>query len=532
MRKTTFILIFLGFCCFFIGCNTLGKESTHKDSEVTIGSIVQIDSPVSIQVEGVGLVGGLNGKGSSECPPEIRQYLKEYILSEIPRSEGFNADSFIDSLNTAVVVIEGILPIEDSSKSYFDLKVTAYRGTQTISLENGSLYKSELKLLGRFGIKTDILADAEGPVFIDQISQSAVDKRTGYILGGGKIKARYVIGLILNKADFELTNVIRNRINMRFGRNSAIAVRAGLIAVTQPDKYKEQRGKFIKLLKAIYVYDMPENDQERIDTHIKQIYQFPENDEGELALEAMGNQCLGQLSMLLNSPDEIVRLRAARCMLNLRSDAGMKVLNDIAMNRVSPYRIEALQAVTEAGRSQDASSLALKLLKDDNFNIRLAAFEQLSKLRDIAVSVKQVGAGFSLEKIEQTDKKDIYVARSGQPKVVLFGSPISCNKGFVIQSANGEVKIDAPSDKDYVMVIRKYPNRPDLIGQIKCTYELGNIIQALCEKPPERNQEYTGGLGVTYSDLAALLKQMCDKGAVNAEFHSGLLPKIDLNVKK
>ena len=54
---------------------TESRNSAQMDSEVTIGSIVQIDSPESILVEGVGLVGGLNGKGSSECPPEIRQYL-------------------------------------------------------------------------------------------------------------------------------------------------------------------------------------------------------------------------------------------------------------------------------------------------------------------------------------------------------------------------------------------------------------------------------------------------------------------------
>ncbi len=532
MRKIIFIIIFLYFCNFITGCNVPDNGIVKLDPDATIGSVVQIISPNSVEVEGVGLVFGLNGKGSAECPTEIRRYLTQYIRSKVSEDSSVDADSLIDSLNTAVVVISGILPVDDSSKSYFDLQVAALRGTQTISLENGWLYLSELKQVGSFGISTDILADAEGPVYIDQISSQADDKRTGYILAGGKIIIKYIIGLIIVKPDFELTNNIRNRLNLRFGRDTAKAAKAGVIEVTLPDKYKGQRGKFIKLLKEMYVYDVPQNDVERIDKHIQQIYQHPQSDEGELALEAIGNQCLVQLSVLLRSPDEHVRLRAARCMLNLRSDAGMKVLNEIAMNRLSPYRIEALQAVTESGRSEDASSLSLAMLKDDDFNIRLAAYEQLRKLNDIAVLGRPIASSFYLEKLSQADRQEIYVSRSGQPRVVLFGAPLYCKKGFTIHSANDEVTIDAPSDKDFVLVTRKYPTKAGLTGQIKCTYELGNIIQSLSELPPERDQEQTGGLGVSYSDLIALLKQMCDKSVIDAQFHAGPLPKIDLNVKK
>jgi hypothetical protein len=528
MRKVIFIIMSCCFC-FFTGCKTTSSSQVRTNPDVTIGSLVQIISPKSVQVEGVGLVGGLNGKGSSECPVEIRKYLTQYILAQ---GEKIDADALIDSLNTAVVVIEGVMPIDDSSKPYFDLKVSAIRGTQTVSLENGSLYRSELKIRGSFGINTAILADAKGPVFIDRLSDTPVDKRTGYILGGGRVIEKYVIGLVLGKDDFKLTNIIRNRLNSRYGNEVARAVKAGMIEVTLPLKYKLERGKFIELVKATYVYDLPQNDQERIKKHISQLVEQPDSNEGEFSLEALGNQSLSQLSAVLKSTDEHVRLRAARCMLNLRSDEGMGVLKEIALNRLSPYRIEALKAVTGAGRSKDASSLCLELLKDDDFNIRLAVYKELRKLNDPAILGRPVASIFYLEKITQTDKRDIYVSRSGQPVVVLFGAPVFYNKGFLIQSAGGGVTIDAPSDKDYVTVFRKFPNKPDLTGQIRCSYELGNIIQALCEDLPEKGQGTRGGLGVTYSDLIPLLKQMCDKGAVSAEFHAGPLPKIDLNVKK
>ncbi len=533
MRKILFTLIFLCFLCTFTGCKTTGDKPAQKlNPDSTIGSIATIDSPKSIPVEGVGLVGGLNGKGSSECPPVIRTYLEQYALTEVTRENKLSINNLIDSLDTAVVVIDGNIPVEDSGKSYFDVKVTAYPGTQTVSLENGWLYRSELKKIKTFGINTQTLADVIGPVFIDKISDSPIDKRTGYILGSGKIITKYAIGIVLNKPNFELTNNIRNRLNFRFGRNTAQAVKEGMILLSVPSKYQAQRGKFIELLKAMYVYDVPENETKRIEKHIQQIIEHPQSDEGEYALEAMGNQCIPQLSILLGAPDELVRFRAARCMLNLRSDEGMSVLIETALNKLSPYRVEALKAITESGRASDASSLALEFMKDKNFDIRLAAFEQLHKLNDKAITAKSIASVFYIERIEQTVGKDIYVTRSGQPKVVLFGSTINFNKGFLVTSANGEIAIEAPENQDYVIVTRKFPNRPDLTGQIKCSYEVGDIIQALCDALPERGQMNRGGLGVSYSDLTALLKQMCDKGAVNAQFHAGPMPNIDLNVKK
>lgn len=536
MRKIIITSIFLCLCCVFSGCSASksneAQNNAQMNSDATVGSLVQIVSPESVPVEGVGLVAGLDGKGSAECPTDIRKYLSQYILSELPSDSDFDADAFINSLNTAVVVIDGDLPVQDSSRPYFDLRVAALRGTQTVSLENGWLYRSELKVKGSFGINTEILADAEGPVFIDKTDTTMPDKKIGYILGGGKIAIKYVIGLVLNKPDFAMTNAIRNRLNMRYGENTARAVKSGVIEVALPDKYKEQRAKFVKLLKATYVYDVPQNDQERIHKHIMQLTENPQSDEGEIALEALGNQSLRQLYTILNSPDEHIRLRAARCMLTLRSDAGMDVLREIAMNRQSPYRIEALEAITRSGRSQDASALSLALLKDEDFNIRLAAYEQLRKLNDISIIGKPIAKSFYIENVTQTDKKDIYVSRSGEPKVVLFGAPLYCKRGSLIELDGQDVMIDALTDPNYVTVTRKYSNRPNLTGQIKCSYRLDSIIQALCEQPPERGQESRMGLGVSYCDLIALLEQMCDKGAVEAQFHAGPLPNFDLNIKK
>ena len=115
---------------------------------------------------------------------------------------------------------------------------------------------------------------------------------------------------------------------------------------------------------------------------------------------------------------------------------------------------------------------------------------------------------------------------------MLFGAPIYCDSSVYVQSENGDIVINAPSGQEYVNIIRKHPKRPSVVAQLKSSFEVGDIIRTLCDEPIEEGEKGRGGLGVSYADAAALLKQMCDKGAVKAEFHAGNMPKIGLNIKK
>ena len=81
-------------------------------------------------------------------------------------------------------------------------------------------------------------------------------------------------------------------------------------------------------------------------------------------------------------------------------------------------------------------------------------------------------------------------------------------------------------------IIRKHPKRADAIAQLRSSFEVGDIVRALCDEPRKKGEEGRGGLGVPYSDAIVLVKQMCDKGAVQAEFHAGPMPNFGLNIKK
>jgi hypothetical protein len=411
--------------------------------------------------------------------------------------------------------------------------VAALPNTQTTSLEGGWLYGAELKTGRRFGMTLKPLAAAEGPVFIDRIDASKIDETSGYILAGGMVLDEYKISLALRQPDYRIASLVRDKLNERFGEGIAKAVSPSAVDLKVPPEYKNQKQRFISIIKATYLSETPEVTKERTNTFVRRLAVSEDKQGSEIALEAIGKESLAKLSALLNLSNEQVRLRAARCMLNLGSDAGLGTLRQITEDKNSPYRIEALEAITTAASRNDAAAISRKLLRDDDFDIRLAAYEQLRKLDDITVAQRLVGRNFYLEQITQTEHKSIFVSRSGQPRVVLFGAPLRCRKNIFLQSDDGSIIINAPAGQEYVSLIRKHPTRPYIPPiQLKSSFELGDIIRTLCEEPLKTHDEGQVGLGVSYAEVITLLKQMSDKGAVRAEFRAGPLPEINPIIKK
>jgi len=491
----------------------------------TIGSLVKISWPESVRLEGYGLVGNLRGTGSAECPPDIRTYLGQHIQTLFPGRK-IDVAKMISGSDTAVVLVEGIMPAIASTNENFDVRVTALDGTQTTSLEGGWLLGTELKHAGTFGITTRIVANAKGTVYLDKFGVSEVNERIGYVLVGGNVLSEYKVILELKEPDFKTTNNIRNRLNELFGDEIAKVILPGRLEVKVPAKYKEQKQRFISIIDMTYLAYNMEIVSERIKIFVEKLATLQDADASEIALEAVGNHSLSGLGILLKSTNEEVRFRAARCMLNLGSDAGLATLRQIAVDGNSSYRIMALESITAGARRNDAVRISQRLLRDNDFSMRLAAYEQLRKLEDVSVSQELVGSNFYLEQIAQTQQKMIYVTRSGQPRVVLFGAPIECSEGIFVRSNDGNITINAPSGQDHVSIIRKHPRRPGVVVQLKSSFELSDVIRTLCAKPPEKGKPGKGGLDVPYADVIALLKLMCDKGAVKAEFWAGALPKI------
>jgi hypothetical protein len=63
---------------------------------------------------------------------------------------------------------------------------------------------------------------------------------------------------------------------------------------------------------------------------------------------------------------------------------------------------------------------------------------------------------------------------------------------------------------------------------LESSHALEDVIQTLCEEAQlPQDSPKKPGLNVSYTDMIAIVKQLCDKQAILAQFFAGPLPKID-----
>ena len=246
------VLLFVSTVSFW-GCTPPPQRTPEVtiNPKDTIGSVTRYFVVEKTPVSGIGIVAGLAGTGSSECPPNIRQQLEKYIKQQVAGT--VNARSVIDSSDTAVVEISGIIPPLSIAADTFDITLKPLSSTQTTSLDGGYLYTAELKEQSRlsnieqFTQFSRTLATADGPVYTQPPSDSSQNQ--WYVLGGGKAKQNSFVKLILNQPDFITANAIRNRINERFGPKTAVAISTAEISLTFPVRYIDEKQTFLRIVK-------------------------------------------------------------------------------------------------------------------------------------------------------------------------------------------------------------------------------------------------------------------------------------------
>ena len=531
------ILLFVPVMAAFLmlaGCeksaqNTKPAMEAEKELELdkTVGALVEIIAFERVKVEGIGLVVGLSGTGSAQCPPNIRKYLTQYILKRLPRKSDITSDELINSRNTAVVHVQGMLEPAMLRSDLFDVKVTTLGGTQTTSLAGGQLYTSDLMVIPPYagGLTSRALAQAAGAIFIDTTVAEKPDEKVGYVLGGGSALNDSQATLALFKPNFQMAATIRNRINERFKGNTATAKSSEIIHLSIPPQYLNRRERFFKLIKAMYIARNSKSEALRIEHLIGQLKTESDKDNIELALDAIGTSSIGALTDLLDFDDEAVRFAAARCLLNLRENKGLAPLRAIAQNENSPYRLKAIDAIGLNARRDHSISLMNRLIRQDNFDVMHAAAGHLRRLGDFTVTQSTVADNFYLDKIHQAGQKVIHATRTDKPRITLYQAPILCNRNVFVEFDEGNIIINAIADAEHLSVMRKHPVRGAVMGPVLCSFEVSDLIRALCENPVQKDQNIRPGLGASYSDIVGLLKKMCEKGAIDAKFVTSEPPR-------
>lgn len=495
----------------------------------TIADLARVVESPAVAVRGFGIVAGLFGTGSSECPPQLRQELEKYIWQQIPDAGTINPRRFIDSLDTAVVEVLGVIPPMAVAGQSFDVVVRPLSSTQTTSLAGGHLYTTDLKEMSRFtqfNQYAKTIARAQGPIFADR--STLADEPSWYILGGGYPLSDTNVSLLLNQPNFIAAGAIRNRINERFGAKTANAVSAGEILLFIPEKYRYDKPRFVTMIRQMYLAEHSTLRERRINALIMQLQKEPDKLIPETALEAIGKAALDELAPLLKSDDDALRFHAARCMSNIGDNRALPVLREFVFDPQSPWCGDALRTIGRNASLSTADPILLRALAQEDMQFRLIAYETALAAKSSHVSRMLAAGNFFVDRVSCGGPKVIYALRKDRPGIVIFGAPVRCSDNIFLRSDNGEVTLNArPGDK-FISVSRTHPNRPRVIGPIASGFELSQLIRAMAESPEQKQGTIDlPGLALPYSQVIELIEKLCANEMIPARFLQGPVTSVD-----
>lgn len=512
------------------------EESSDPTIRGTIGAITRLGSEELEPMRGFGVVVGLNGRGSGDCPTVIREYLIDYFAKQVgpllPQDRRPTPAGLIDSLDTAVVEIRGVVPMGARANTRFDLQVEALTGTATQSLEGGLLLAAPLRYFeeaasGRGLIEGRVLAESSGPVFVNPFPEGEdgnLDPRRGLILGGGRTTAARVTRLLLLQPDYQLAQRVERRINERFGPRPRVAeaTSAGVIEMRTPPQYARDPQRFIQLVQQLYV----DNRTAFVDAQAAEIVRQVlarqvDVDRAALTLEAIGRTVVPRLQPLYGQNDPRVRFLAARTGLRLEDLSALPVLAELARTGPDELRVPAIEELGTNASPQVGLQLT-PLLDEADPLIRIAAYEVLLQRAHPAVRstpfalwLDRGQINFSLDIVESNGPPLIYARRTRLPRLAIFGPGVPVVAPVFYSNSDDSVTVFTRDNAPDVRVFTRRRNR--MSEQLILPPRAAELARVLGDLPVLDDNRRPRGLGLPYSRALEVLADLCNSGTIPAE---------------
>lgn len=548
-------------------------------------------------VQGYGLVVGLDGTGSNDTPVSVRGIIeaeagKMQRDSSISSNDDMNIQQLLDSLDTAVVLVEATIPPGSPRGSTFDVRVAALPSTNTTSLVGGRLWTTRLSegLMDPTGPQSQVIAKAHGDIFINPFAQRKratrsfytnaassdnsdngdssdaasatkvvvdnkdlssgqinnniddsrhvdVERRIGRILEGGVTIEDVGLILQLRYPSHSRSRAITNSINTRFRREhnqsrdtaSPIPKQADeRIIITVPPSWSEKTDEFVEILMHTQVY--PSN----IEMRANRLAQWLQNNPIDApsitwCWVALGTAALPTIQEMYFYNESIPRLAALKAGALLGDPLVVGHLAEIASDKESALRVDAINLIGKAGRNIRASTLLRNLLNDVSSEIRLAALDALMELNDPLVMRVPMGrfTEFELYSVP-SNYPMIYVTQQKKQRIVVFGRDLEIKRPslastwderfIVIGEKPTEISDDNNNtdDSEAKAPVRLYYREERSLREfiLKPSPNLVEFIKVL--GGDKTVYEETTGLGLSYGEAIGALYAMQDQGAIDA----------------
>lgn len=474
-----------------------------------------------VKVEAISLCTGLDGTGGD--PPPTAQ--RAALLDEMKRRQIPQPSQYLSQSDNALVLVLGLLPPGIQEGDRFDIEVRTPTRTEATSLAGGWVLParmSEMAVLGDSLHTGHELAVCEGPVLVDGVATDNAGENTmtrGRILGGGVALKSRSMGLMIDRKhqSVRLATAIAKSVNDRFysyrdGQRKGVATAKTdeYVELAMHPRYKENVGRYIKVIRNVTVNESPTELQERLIRLQTQLLDPLTTAKAAVRLEAVGSdQAVEILEEGLKSDDIEVRFYSAEALAYLDKTVAVEALAEAA--RTEPaLRINSLAAL---GAMEDivAYDALRSLLDATSAETRYGAFRALWSMNsnDPLVRGERLSDRFSYHVLDVGGPPMVHVTRSYRPEVVVFGANQRLQTPLVLD-AGKNILINGMYG-DEIIVTRIASGEEAQKRVIKPTVDA--LVRTIVE------------LGGAYPDVVQALRQAKRDGALTSRFRVDALPE-------
>jgi hypothetical protein len=495
-----------------------------------------------IVVHGYGLVVNLKGTGDRIISDQIRSHM----IQEMARrgvgspSEGFpmSPEAVLDSPDTAVVVVTGIVPHGAVEGETFDVRVEPVPGADTTSLEGGRLWTADLRPaqgpLPPVGSRQrSVIATASGDVFTNPFvapnmgaeaeiaTGTSVVADAGRVLGGGRMLRSMPLKLYLATPSHNDVSQLQQIINSYFPQEPGQRVKTARgegdqsIEITVPPSYYGRSREFVHLLQHTSILSFP---APTLVAFVNRVLKASPSDAEHASWrwQAMGPTVLPGIREFYRYPEELPRFAALRAGARLHDAAVEPHLLELAHNASPAVRKDAIELLGEMPPHPNIIMGLKDLLDDKDPDVRIACYEALAKSSPYFIhSVNVDGGKFRIDYID-SETPMVYVTMANQPRVAVFGGEAAVKRPITLSTWGDRVWIRGDSADEKIEVAYReddgsapiYSISPDLREFVPF---LGHTTTI--EAP-------MAGLGLTYSETIGILASIYNARYLNADFRT------------
>ena len=498
----------------------------------TVASETAVDGLNSVIVRGYGLIVGLNGTGGRLMPAEVRAMMiqelaRRGIGNPATSPEGWTPETVLNSPDTAVVVVEGIISPGSPKTTKFDLRVSALPGTDVTSLEGGRLYTSDLRpgplLIGSRQAK--IVAEGKGNVFINPFvepgatKRDAVNRLVGRILDGGTVTQDMPLKLKLATSSHTRSRTIQSAINSTFPREpnqkneTARGENADSIELSVPPSYKDKSADFIQIVRHLPL-EVTASEATAVAVRKALIANPGSSEDAMWRFRSLGKRVLPIIQDLYTYGEENPRMAALEAGAALDDPLAVHPLLAMSLEGSIEHRVRAIALLGEMGFNPDVDLGLRPLLDDADVDVRLATYEALVKRHDPSIMSLNIDGKFDVVLVPSTIPL-VYVVQSGRPTIAVFDRTLSIERPLTLSTWSNRLMLQANSGDEQVQVY--YRATPETRAENLLTDpRLSEFLpflghQTTVEKP-------FPGLGLSYGETIGAIHSLWRAGYIKCDF--------------